>query len=63
MGGLGQLVLLIVGLYVGVALLNGIMFYLMSWAGNHVLRNLREEVFAHIHGCPWATSPRTRPAT
>ncbi|MBP7962867.1 MAG: ABC transporter ATP-binding protein [Caldilineaceae bacterium] len=49
LAGLGRLVLLIVALYVGVALLNGIMFYLMSWAGNHVLRNLREEVFAHIH--------------
>ena len=49
LGGLGQLVLVIVGLYVGVAILNGLMFFLMSWAGNHVLRNLREEVFAHIH--------------
>ena len=24
-------------------------FFLMTWVGNHVLRNLREEVFRHIH--------------
>jgi len=48
-GGLARLVLLIVGLYVGVALISGIQFFLMSWAGNHVLRNLREQVFAHMH--------------
>ena len=47
--GLASQVLLIVGLYVGVALISGLQFFLMSWAGNHVLRNLRETVFAHIH--------------
>lgn len=47
--GLGQLVLLIVGLYVGISLFSGLQFFLMTWAGNHVLRNLREEVFRHIH--------------
>ena len=47
--GLGRLVLLIAGLYVVGSLLNGLMFYLMSYAGQHVLRNMRVEVFKHIH--------------
>ncbi|MCL4833813.1 MAG: ABC transporter ATP-binding protein/permease [Caldilineaceae bacterium] len=47
--GLWRLVLLIIGLYVGVSLVNGLQFFLMTWAGNHVLRNMREEVFRHIH--------------
>ncbi|NUQ37010.1 MAG: ABC transporter ATP-binding protein [Caldilineales bacterium] len=47
--GLGRLVLVILGLYVLISLVSGLQFYLMSWAGNHVLRNLREEVFQHIH--------------
>jgi ATP-binding cassette subfamily B protein len=47
--GLGRLVLTIVGLVVGGALMNGLAFFLMSWAGQHVLRTLRVEVFAHLH--------------
>ena len=47
--GLARQVWLIIALYVGVALISGLQFFLMSWAGNHVLRNLRETVFAHIH--------------
>jgi ATP-binding cassette subfamily B protein len=47
--GFGALILLIVGLYVGSAIFSGLMFYLMSWAGYHVLRDLQAEVFAHIH--------------
>lgn len=47
--GLGLLVLFIVGLYVGSSVLGGLMFYLMSWAGFHVLRDMRAEVFRHIH--------------
>ncbi len=46
---LGQLILLIVGLYVGTAVVSGVQFYLMSWAGFHMLRDLRREVFAHVH--------------
>jgi ATP-binding cassette subfamily B protein len=48
-GGLGRLVLVIVGLYVGGALMNGLVFLLMSWAGQHVLRTLRSQVFHHLH--------------
>ncbi len=47
--GLGGLVLLIVGLYIGSALFSGLMFYLTSWAGYRVLRDLQADVFAHIH--------------
>jgi ATP-binding cassette subfamily B protein len=47
--GLGGLVLLIVGLYAGSALLAGLQFYLMSWAGFHVLRDLRSAIFDHVH--------------
>jgi len=47
--GIGSLVLVIVGLFVGSALLSGLMFYLMSWSGFHVLRDLRAEIFRHLH--------------
>jgi ATP-binding cassette subfamily B multidrug efflux pump len=47
--GLGGLILLIVGLYLGNALLSGLQFYMMSWAGFHVLRDMRAGVFRHIH--------------
>ena len=46
--GLGGLILLIVGLYTGNAILSGVQFYLMRWAGFHVLRDLRAEVFRHV---------------
>ncbi len=47
--GLLRLVLVVVALYVGTSIFSGLQFFLMTWAGNHVLRNLREEVFRHIH--------------
>jgi ATP-binding cassette subfamily B multidrug efflux pump len=47
--GLGGIVLLIVALYVGGALMNGLVFFLMSWAGQHVMRALRTQVFHHLH--------------
>ncbi|MDQ2809363.1 MAG: ABC transporter ATP-binding protein/permease [Chloroflexota bacterium] len=47
--GLGGLVLLTLGLYLGGSLLGGLTFYLMSYAGQHVLRSLRVDVFQHIH--------------
>src|SRR6266511_1406091 len=48
-GGLGTLILVVVGLMVTGALCGGLQFYLMSWAGQHVLRNLRSELFRHLH--------------
>jgi ATP-binding cassette subfamily B protein len=47
--GLGGLVLLTIGLFVATSLLTGLMFFLMSYTGQHVLRNLRVQVFRHIH--------------
>ena len=47
--GLGRLVLLLVGFYVAGSLLNGLMFYLMSYMGQLILRTLRVQVFKHIH--------------
>lgn len=47
--GIGQLVLIITALFVGNALFSGLTFYLMRWAGIHVLRDLRALVFRHIH--------------
>jgi ATP-binding cassette subfamily B protein len=44
-GGLIKLVLVLAGLQVVGALTGGSMFYLTSWAGNHVLRHLQIEVF------------------
>lgn len=49
LAGLGQLILLIVALYVGSALFSGIQFFMMSWAGFRVLRDLRADVFHHVH--------------
>ncbi|KAA3660593.1 MAG: ABC transporter ATP-binding protein [Chloroflexi bacterium] len=46
---LGGLILLITGLYVGNAVLGGIQFFMMSWAGFHVLRDMRSDIFQHIH--------------
>ena len=47
--GMGQLILVIVALYVIGALMNGLVFFLMSWSGQHVIRRLQVEVFEHIH--------------
>lgn len=47
--GLGGLVLLMVGLYIGASALTGAMFYLMTYAGQNVLRRMRVAVFQHIH--------------
>ncbi|HEY3082177.1 MAG TPA: ABC transporter ATP-binding protein [Chloroflexota bacterium] len=48
--GLGQLILLVVGLYVVGSAAGGLQFFLMSWTGQHVLRRLRAELFRHLHG-------------
>jgi len=49
LSGLGRLILLIAGLYIGSAILSGLMFYLMSLSGYRVLRDLQAKVFGHIH--------------
>ncbi len=47
--GLGKLILLIAGLYVAGSLMSGLQFYLMTWSGQHVLKNLRVAVFQQLH--------------
>ena len=47
--GLGLLILLIAGLFIGSAVVSGLQFFLMSWAGFHLLRDLRNRVFEHVH--------------
>ncbi|MGQ9813848.1 MAG: ABC transporter ATP-binding protein [Candidatus Roseilinea sp.] len=49
LSGLGGLVLILIALYVAGALLNGFMFYSMTWAGQHVLRAMRTDLFRHFH--------------
>lgn len=46
--GLGGLVLLITGLFVASSFLTGSMFFLMTYAGQNVLRQMRLDVFHHI---------------
>jgi ATP-binding cassette subfamily B multidrug efflux pump len=47
--GLVRLVVIIVGLYVVGALVTGLTFFAMAWAGQHVLRALRTDVFERLH--------------
>ncbi len=46
--GLGRLVVILVIVYVLGAVAGGAMFYLVNWIGEHVIRSLRVEVFAHL---------------
>jgi ATP-binding cassette subfamily B protein len=46
--GLGGLVLIIIGLMVASSVLTGSMFFLMTYAGQNVLRQMRLDVFSHI---------------
>jgi ATP-binding cassette subfamily B multidrug efflux pump len=47
--GLGRLVLVLVFLYVIGSTMAGLQFYVMGWTGQHVLRDLRVNVFSHLH--------------
>ena len=47
--GLGRMILIIVGLYMVGALLTGFTFFLVTWVGQHVLREMRLDVFRHLH--------------
>ncbi len=46
--GLGGLVLLIAGMYIAAAAITGLQFFLMTYAGQSVLRSIRVNVFEHI---------------
>jgi len=47
--GLGRIALMIVGLSLMTAILTGITVYLMNWSGQHVLKQMRVELFNHLH--------------
>ncbi len=49
LAGLGGIVLWLTGLYLIGAIMSGLMFYAMTWSGQHVLRTIRVQVFAHLH--------------
>jgi ATP-binding cassette subfamily B protein len=48
LGGLLRLVLILVGIQIGGAITGGLMFYAMTWAGQHVLRQIQVELFSHM---------------
>jgi ATP-binding cassette subfamily B protein len=43
------LILIVIGLFVTSSVLTGLIFFSMSWSGNHVLRTLQVDVFEHLH--------------
>jgi ATP-binding cassette subfamily B multidrug efflux pump len=47
--GVTGIILILVALYISSAAATALQFYLMRWAGLHVLRDMRMEVFEHIH--------------
>jgi ATP-binding cassette subfamily B protein len=47
--GLGGLILLVAALFVVSSAAAGLQFYLMGWIGQHVMRQLRNELFRHLH--------------
>lgn len=49
LAGLGRVTLMLVGLYLMTAILTGLTVYMMNWSGQHVLRQMRVELFRHMH--------------
>ncbi len=47
--GLGKLVGLIALIFLAGSVMGGLMFYMMTWAGQHVVKNLRTKIFEHLH--------------
>jgi ATP-binding cassette subfamily B protein len=52
LAGLTRMIMLIIALFVIGSILTGMTFFSMTWAGQHVLRSLRTEVFEHLHRLP-----------
>ncbi len=48
-GGLLGLVSVLAMLFLGGAVMSGVMFYLMNWTGQHVLYAMRQDLFKHMH--------------
>jgi len=49
LAGIGGLTLLLLGLFILAAAMQGMAFYAMAWSGQNVLRDLRKELFRQIH--------------
>jgi ATP-binding cassette subfamily B protein len=49
MSGIAGLIGLLVALFVGGSLLQGLAFYAMNWSGQQALRDIRSDLFAQIH--------------
>jgi ATP-binding cassette subfamily B multidrug efflux pump len=49
LAGLGRMILLIISLMIMSSVLTGMTFFSMTWAGQHVLRAMRVDVFHHLH--------------
>lgn len=49
LAGLGSLALTLVVIFLAGAALNGLAFFSMRWAGQQVLRDLRQDLFDHLH--------------
>jgi ATP-binding cassette, subfamily B, multidrug efflux pump len=47
--GLLTMVLVLVGLFILGAVLGGLMFYTMTWTGQNALRQIRVDLFRHLH--------------
>lgn len=47
--GFGRVIALIVGLYIAGALITGTAFFVMTWTGQQVLRQMRLDVFHQLH--------------
>src|SRR5688572_5346155 len=47
--GLWRLILIMIGLFVLGAIVTGSLFFVMSWIGQHVLRELKLDLFNHLH--------------
>jgi ATP-binding cassette subfamily B protein len=49
LAGMAGLIGWLTALYVAGAVMGGLMFFTMTWTGQHVLKSLRVQIFAHIH--------------
>jgi ATP-binding cassette subfamily B protein len=47
--GLARMTLIVILLYVMGSILTGLTFFSMAWAGQHMIRTLRMDVFEHLH--------------
>ena len=62
LAGLGGVILMILALYIIGALANGLMFFLMTWAGQNVLRRIaHRRVQAIAPACRLGSMASTRP--